>query len=843
MPSSGIENIRMKTKVLIIVAVFSLLGCLDGDSKDQEKGSTRSGHSNKAKLVAFDPDGVLEAIIRWTRYGVPHIEADNLESLAYGTAYAYARDNFCTLSEQILKIRSERSKYFGPDRIPGSGDSEHLISDFGFKALELVETATRKYPTFTENTRAMLEGYAKGFNYYATETGIENLAPECAGAKWIAPVTPQELAAYYVSVNRVVSGARSTFLRLAFFANPGDGNEFMPRPLARDSTDKLDIKPHAITQSDKSHLGSNAWSLGAAATENGRGALLGNPHFPMDGNLRFWQSQLTIPGVLNVNGSSLPGYPIVQLGFNENIAWTHTVSTAEHFAFYQLSLENGRTTYRVNDEIRPIEAKTYTVDVDMGNGKITRFTKDYYYSHHGLMIEAPPASNFPVWNDNTAYSLRDAIANSWGSIDHWLGINLADNLSEFQQSYVDYSGITFVNTIYADIQGNAFYVDSSRVLNLGDSALELMRTDPGITKMHDAVKAFVLPGNTSVFEPDGINNYSQSPKLLRTDFVQNSNDSYWATNPAEPLSAYSILYGMDFSPLSMRTRGSLAMLSDSANSDGKFNLPEIENALLSNRAYLGELILADLLAQCSAQADAAITISSGVAVDINQACIALASWDGRMNKNSTAAHLFREFAYKFNPNKQLSEKFDPKDPANTPNTLTTDGSALKSFAEAVANFDRTDIDYYAKLGDIQFLEKTLASGVGSGQRLPWGGSNSPEGGFNIFAPGVDADTLFPIHSYPPVEDVNTGRPIRSGLSSEGYQVQFGGTWMYVVSFTDQGPSARGLLTSSQSSNSASPHFDDQSKHYSKYSSLRNVIFSELDIKNNTLETLHLIEQK
>lgn len=35
-------------------------------------------------LPAFDPDGELSADIRWTEYGVPHITADNVESMAFG---------------------------------------------------------------------------------------------------------------------------------------------------------------------------------------------------------------------------------------------------------------------------------------------------------------------------------------------------------------------------------------------------------------------------------------------------------------------------------------------------------------------------------------------------------------------------------------------------------------------------------------------------------------------------------------------------------------------------------------------------------------------------------------
>ena len=80
------------------------------------------------------------------------------------------------------------------------------------------------------------------------------------------------------------------------------------------------------------HLGSNGWGLGKEMMANGKGGLLANPHFPHEGNLRFWQSHLTVPGAMNVMGGSLQGMPgVINIGFNEHVAWTHTFSTARHF--------------------------------------------------------------------------------------------------------------------------------------------------------------------------------------------------------------------------------------------------------------------------------------------------------------------------------------------------------------------------------------------------------------------------------------------------------------------------------------------------------------------------------
>lgn len=67
--------------------------------------------------------------------------------------------------------------------------------------------------------------------------------------------------------------------------------------------------------------------------------LLANPHFPWFGGLRFYQMHLTIPGQLDVMGSALPGLPVINIGFNRHLAWTHTVDTSSHFTLYRLQLD------------------------------------------------------------------------------------------------------------------------------------------------------------------------------------------------------------------------------------------------------------------------------------------------------------------------------------------------------------------------------------------------------------------------------------------------------------------------------------------------------------------------
>ena len=67
----------------------------------------RSGSQSRAIRAAVlkprhfggDPRGDLGAVIRRTKFGVPHITAKSYEAAAYGQAYAFAEDNLCTLAD------------------------------------------------------------------------------------------------------------------------------------------------------------------------------------------------------------------------------------------------------------------------------------------------------------------------------------------------------------------------------------------------------------------------------------------------------------------------------------------------------------------------------------------------------------------------------------------------------------------------------------------------------------------------------------------------------------------------------------------------------------------------
>ena len=89
----------------------------------------------ETKVPVFDPYdvqvGPYETDITWTDYGIPHITGQDYGSLGYGMGFALAKDHYCVLIDQIIRVR-EALKFHG---------EEHLDADFGWKAYGLLAMA------------------------------------------------------------------------------------------------------------------------------------------------------------------------------------------------------------------------------------------------------------------------------------------------------------------------------------------------------------------------------------------------------------------------------------------------------------------------------------------------------------------------------------------------------------------------------------------------------------------------------------------------------------------------------------------------------------------------------
>ena len=548
-------------------------------------------------------------------------------------------------------------------------------------------------------------------------------------------------------------------------------------------------------------IGSNAYGLGKAATQTGHGMVLGNPHFPWVGSERFFESQLTIPGKINVSGASLIGVPVINIGHTRHLAWSHTVSTAYRFTPYQLTLVPGSpTTYLYDGQPKQMTSQDVTVKVPGPGGKLEKQTHTFYSTLQGPIISSLVGIPLP-WTPVTAFAMADANADNFRYLNHFFDVNRAQSTGQLFRILKRDQGVPWVNTLAADSKGRALYADISVVPHVTNAEAQACDTAVGAATFA-ALGLPVLDGSRSACvwgsDPDavepGIFGPSSLPHLFRNDYVENSNDSYWLANPAHPLEGFNRIIGDERAARTLRTRLGVTMIQDRlAGTDGLpgkgFTLGELRKTVFNDRVYSGEIWRDQLVSYC--EANPTMTGSNGP-VDVSGACPVLAAWDLHANLDSKGDILFQRFVSHLfgttpvvEPPGIYSTPFDYTDPVNTPNGLNTSNPAVEqALADAVSDLQSSGIPLDAPLGKYQYV-------VRNGTRIPiHGGPGDPNGVFNAINAPFVAGKGFP-------------------------DVPHGSSFVMAASMAGRCPKVSTILTYSQSENPNSPHYDDQTRLFSR----------------------------
>jgi acyl-homoserine-lactone acylase len=708
-----------------------------------------------------------QATITRTTYGVPHIQARDFAGLGYGAGYTAAEDSACVIAEQRIAVRGERSRYFGAETpgLVGFGPMPNLQSDIYYRMIADPKAIHAAFAKTSAENRAAVAGFAAGYNRFI-KNDAARLPESCRGAAWVQPMSVDDVL---LIANSFAQLLQSSLARpMATTALPVAG---VPAKTA-----DLDMPSAEEEIGQDIGMGSNGWAFGGDVTADGRGMVVGNPHFPWNGPNRFRQMHLTIPGKVDVMGAGMVASPLIVLGFNHDVAWTHTVSTALHASLFRLDLDPADpTAYFVDGKREKMTRETVTIAVKDGPA----VTHDVWSTRYGHVVSFPQAGF--EWDASHAYAVRDANAANLRYGDTWIAMSKAKSVGEIRSAIGSTLGLAFINTIAADRSGNALYADVSAIPDV--SAEKLARCGVGDNEKYArTLRLVVLDGSKSACNWDidpaaiqaGLASDRDAPTLVTRDYVQNSNDSYWLSNATTPLPQAGPLHGDYGAEPSFRTQSGvieIGRLRDAGN--GKIAREPLRTAVLANKSLTSERMLDAVLKLCPSRPDVA------------KACAALAGWNRRADLDSTGAILFFDFSGRAaNIPGVWSVPFDPKDPIQTPRGLVTEGAPgaalLDALAASVAELDKQHIPLDAALGDIQRAPR-------GAERIPVHGGPQSAGILNIMISTPENGQLLPMH---------------------------GSSYIQIVGFDDNGPVADAVLSYSQSTDPASPHFADQTRAFS-----------------------------
>ncbi|WP_250470130.1 penicillin acylase family protein [Caballeronia sp. GAFFF2] len=775
---------------LCAVASACLFGCV---SRQDFTASTETHASHRE----------YKADIWRTSDGVPHIRAYDWAGLGYGVGYSQAQDDLCSLADSFVTWRGERSAYFGGEArasAPSSyGQPRNLDSDFFFRMMADDAAVSHYKSAQPAKLRELIDGYASGYDRYVDEMHAARhpgAHAQCASAPWLGHISSDDVYRRLIALS--LAGGAARFVEGIANAAPPGAKEATSKNTQRVS---MDVGGHA-------GIGSNALAFGGKVTDDGRSMLFGNPHWFWSGPDRFYQTQLTIPGQLDVAGVSFLAVPVVVIGFNGDIAWTHTVSSARRFGVFQLTLsKDDPTRYEYDGHEERMEPVHLTVQVrDDAGGATHPVTRTLYRSRFGPLVDLSSMAPQLAWTGQQAFALHDINADNARAFANFLAWNQAKSLDDFVSIQKQYAAMPWVNTFAIGRNDpRVWFADIGAVPNAPDALVAACTTPlgrafdakvPGVPFFDGSRSACSWTvGEHNPLQADALP-AARMPNLLNTDYVGNFNGSYWLTNPRTPLTGFDRVTGATGAEQSLRTRLGHALAAQLIDDPRHVTRDALEDTVLDSSSMSERLFrqpLLDSVCKVGSVSRAVQVKQKGgasVTVDLSESCRVLRAWNGKGSVDARGANLWDQFWRRASdiPDAQLyTEPFDPKRPLATPAGLKPDNPALaQALASASLALTNNGFALNSARGDVLYAldHDTKISLYG----------------------GCDTEGYFTVEC--PLHDLN-----KQGLVLD--RDAHGNSYMQVVRFGDDGPQADTLLAHSESDDPASPHYRDGTRRYAR----------------------------
>ncbi|HEU5037430.1 MAG TPA: penicillin acylase family protein [Nocardioides sp.] len=743
-----------------------------------------------------------DVTIRITEHGIPHITSDTFEGMAYGAGYITTAEATCNLMETLLTARGERSLYLGPDEryqdnVGGSATNlewDTLVRDLHDRQV-VEKLLTDPVAGPTGRAKAMVVAETAGINDWLTDHEVTD--PACAGADWTQPTVTTTDVWYAFYLAQLISSTTRLLPQVTSATPPTAATRAYPKPTGAELRE-------AFGADDQ--FGSNATAVGGADTSTRRGMILGNPHFPWLGRYRFTQMHLTVPGKLNVAGGALTGFPAINIGFNKDVAWSHTVSTGYRFTPYQYTTAGTPTSYRTADGgTAELERRDVEVPVKTADG-VETVTRTLWRTPQGYVLNAP--SLFMGWTKDSFWAFRDANAEHLRTFDTFLSMNMAKNVHDLLRRQDRGGGMPWVNTIAADRTGDVLYADHAVTPNVTNELASTCMTGAGRLIFANAglpgldgtrAETSCKWGTDKDAQRPGILGPKRLPEVFRRDWVMNANDSYWMPNDKVQLTGFPRIIGCENCARTMRTKVVMSYVRDQLKK-GKETPRTLRSHEYANRVYAAEV------ARVGGRLDQ-VCDATGLA----DACRVLHDWDGHSDPTSNAgAAIFQEFvAVASSRGVNLWEvPFNARHPLTTPRTLSTSQDVVDAMAAAITRITDRGHDLTETYGELH------RSGDRGSAGWPLGGGLGDLSG--------DANAVSSTLGDPILDPVTRGSSYIQAIAFRG----------------KRDIEARTILTYSQYEDPASPWSDDQTELFSKERWVR-FPWTGAQIRADLVTTLHL----
>jgi acyl-homoserine-lactone acylase len=615
---------------------------------------------NATPATSQSKNALHGAEILWDTYGVPHIFAKDRQGLAYAFGWAQMQNHGDLILRLVAQARGRASEYLNAD---------YLDEDRWVWTLDLRGDAERSLAAQPPEMRAHLESFVAGINAFA------KAHPDLIGDS-VRAVLPVQAVDVLAHLSRVL--------------------------YARFVSSTTRTRDDARAWRDR---GSNAWAVAPKHSASGHTLLLQNPHLPWSDLFTWMEAQYVAPGV-NVSGAALVLSPVLEIAFNDNLGWTHTVNTQDGEDLYELTLSGDG--YLFDGAVRQFDVKTHVIRVRQTDGSFHDDTVRVRRSVHG-----------PVLEEKAGKALALAVVGLhgpplYGALTQWWEMGRARNFQEFLTA-IHPNQISGQNITYGDRDGHImmFYGGNTPVRPRGDRAYW----------------AGVVRGDSSSTLWTSLHSFDDMPKTVDppTGWVQNANDPpWWATFPV-------VVHPQDFPsyfatrPMALRPQQSAQLLDP----DSSITWDAFLRYKNSTHMLLADRVLHDLLPAAK----------TSPLENVRAAATILEGWDRQADSSSKGAVLFTEWwaAYgRLRHGQRLyAMPWNEQAPRATPDGLADTATAVAALAAAADSVTRrygsTDVAW----GTVYRLRRDGLDFAGSGADGQYGvfrvvgySHNEPDGKFS-----------------------------------------------------------------------------------------------------------------
>lgn len=388
-------------------------------------------------------------------YGTPAIVAKTDHDAYFALGFKHASDRLWQLEVQRRMSQGRLSEIFG---------AAMLSTDITMRTLGLYDAAEKSVPFLKEETVNALTAYAGGINAWIAQSSsfpiefqLFGVAPE----PWtiVDSLGWQKVFAMTLSGNMTDELRRNQLqrqltpdqIRYIYPFDPISSSQEEFASVA--STLQVDIDGLLDFGIGHPFTGSNAWVVSGAHTKSGNAILANDPHVGLQ-LPSVWYAAALKGDRLDVSGMTLVGLPMIILGQNTNIAWGGTnLLSDQQDIFVETTSPQHPNQYLNEGQWEEFDSRKERINV---GAAFPAFLREKL---NPVEIVVRNTKRGPVISDtqmesSAVFSLRwSALDAEDRSIEAFYDLQYAGDWNEFRQALTKLKS-PGMNFLYADREGN-----------------------------------------------------------------------------------------------------------------------------------------------------------------------------------------------------------------------------------------------------------------------------------------------------------------------------------------------------------------------------------------------------